>query len=162
MKLSLLLAAALSMALGLPSLGAGLASVRGLETNRVTLQSAEFSSRTNNENKDKDTGVYVYVYTRDGGTLLAQIENADNSDKDATEYNNGSDHTIKLTVLSPGSTRDACAGFKVKVKSKANGNDKWQFNARVTLYFNDGTNLSKGKDGIELNSRGSNFVEDNF
>jgi hypothetical protein len=53
-------------------------------------------------------------------------------------------------------------GFNVKIRSKANGNDRWKFDATVVLYFSDGTNLSKSKGGIILNSRGGNFAEDNF
>jgi hypothetical protein len=128
----------------------------------ATLISAEFFSHTNDDNKDKNTGVFVEVKTRDGNTLLAEIIDADNSDDDATEYNDGSDHAIPLVVKSTGSTKEECAGFKVRVRSKAKGNDKWKFNARVTLGFSDGTNLVKPKDDIELNSRGSQFAEDNF
>ena len=127
-----------------------------------TLSTAEFFSHTNDDNKDKDTGVFVDVFTKDGNTLLAQIADADNSSDDATEYNDGSEHVIGLTVKSSGSTKEDCAGFKVKVRSKANGDDKWKFNARVTLFFTDGTNLVKPKDGIELDSEDSGFAEDNF
>ena|SRR5665213_2269452 len=124
----------------------------------ANLNLAEFWSRTADDNKDHDTGVYVDVKTANGQTLLAQIANADNSDDDATEYNDGSEHTIKLAGLSTGSTKDDCNGFKVSLKSKANGGDKWKIEtARVILYFTDGTNLAKEIHGIELDSDDSNF-----
>jgi hypothetical protein len=128
----------------------------------ATLTTAEFFSHTNDDNKDKDTGVFVEVKTKNGNTLLAEINDADNSTRDETEYNDGSEHVIPLVVKSTGSTKEECAAFKVRVRSKANGNDKWKFNARLTLGFSDGTNLVKSKDDIELNSRGSQFAEDNF
>lgn len=123
-----------------------------------TLNRAELFTQTNDDNKDHDTGVYVDVFTSNGATKLANIENADNCDSDACEYNDGSRHTVVLNVLSPGSTKDDCQGFKAKIKSKANGNDKWKIKkATVTLYFSDGTNLVKERSDFELNSRGSNF-----
>lgn len=121
------------------------------------LTRAEFWSHTNNDNKNKDTGVYVYV--NGGATALAQIENADDSEKDPTEYKNGSDHTIALTLLSPGSTKDECQNFTVRVKQKPAGEDTWKFNARVTLWFSDGTNLQKTMDGLVLENAGA---EDHF
>lgn len=61
--------------------------------------------------KTKDSGVSVYVFTRDETTKPAQIENADNSDKNATEYNDGSNHAFDLNVLSGGSTKADCDGY---------------------------------------------------
>jgi hypothetical protein len=110
--------------------------------NAQKLTKAEFWSRTGDDNKDHDTGVYVSVKTNDLGSELAKIDNADNSDNDRTEYNDHSEHTIKLVVESPGTTKEACKKFKFKIGSKATGNDKWKIEkAKVTLYFDDGTNL---------------------
>lgn len=125
-----------------------------------TLQSVEFFSHTTDDGKDHDTGVYVHVLTSDEATLLAQIENADNCE--GCEYRDWSNHTIKLPVLSPAFQKVACRKFKVKVKSRANGNDKWKFNCRVTLHFSDGTTLEKSRNNITLNSRRGRFTEVNY
>ena len=127
-----------------------------------TLNRARFTSSTGDDNKDKDTGVYVYVYTSNGATKLAQIENADNSDKDATEYNDHSTHSIDLSVLSA-TEKSECVNFTFKVGSKANGNDKWKIrDANVELFFTDGTNLTRSTGSFELNSKGSKYTEASF
>jgi hypothetical protein len=124
------------------------------------LTKAEFWSRTGDDNKDHDTGVYVYAKINDLSSELAKIENADNSDNDRTEYNDHSEHTIKLIVESPGATKESCKKFKFRIGSKANGNDKWKIEkAKVTLYFDDGTNLVQECGAQELNSRGSRYLE---
>jgi hypothetical protein len=121
---------------------------------------AEIWTRTGDDNKDKDTGVYVYVKTNDLATELANIENADNSSKDATEYNDWSEHTIKLVVQAPGVAFDKCRKFKFRIGSKATGKDKWIINkAKVTLYFDDGTNLVQECGEQTLYSKDSKYVE---
>jgi hypothetical protein len=122
------------------------------------LTMAEFSSHTNEDGKEKGTGVYVQVKTKDGATELAGIEGAD----DSTEYSPGTDHTIRLSVLSPGSTRDTCKAFRVVVKAKAKEADTWKLNGRVTLTFSDGTNLVEEKSGISLKSEGGKLAEFSF
>jgi hypothetical protein len=123
------------------------------------LVKAEFWSHTNDDNKDKDTGVWVKVQTNDLKTELAHIENADNSSCDATEYDNGSEHTIKLVVSSDGATVEQCKKFKFKIGTKANGKDKWKFRGKVTLYFDNGQTLIQEVGDTELESKGSNYVE---
>lgn len=124
---------------------------------------AEFYSKTGNDNKDHNTGVYVYVKNENNTTILAKIEDADNSSTDATEYNDGSEHIIKLIVMKPEATKETCQHFNVLLKSKATGNDNWNIEiAQVILYFTDGTNIKKETHNFSLNSRGSNFAEINF
>ena len=106
-------------ALGTPAVGS-----------EPTLQRAEFFSHTNDDNKDHDTGVYVYVKTKDGKSELAKVENADNSPNDETEYNDGSDHTVPLVVIAPGTTKSVCDGFAVTIKQHTNGKDTWKFNGK--------------------------------
>jgi hypothetical protein len=122
------------------------------------LKLARFTSITEKDNKDRD--VFVYVFTKDGKTRLAQVENADNSDKDATEYNNGSMHVLDLALISPGSTKSECMDFTFKVGIKANGNDKWKVaDARVELIFSDLSELDGRSGYFELESRGSTYTE---
>src|SRR5437899_3351083 len=90
--------------------------VKSLDTDQPALLKADFFSETGDDNKDHDTGVWVTVKTEDETILLAHVDNADNSGSDATEYNDGSKHTINLTVDSPGAPRDKCLNFKVHLK----------------------------------------------
>lgn len=103
------------------------------------------------DNKDHDTGIFVSVKTSDGTMQLASISNADSSGKDMTEYNDDSYHIVPLVVEASGATRAQCSRFKVRVSIKTNGNDTWAIDlARVTLYFNDGTNLVADKADFQL------------
>jgi hypothetical protein len=120
-----------------------------------TLQRAEFFSHTISDNKDKDTGIYVTVTTGDQSSLLARSVDADSSGRDATEYNDGSDHYLKLVVENLAAKKSECRGFIARVKIQTNGNDTWVFDATVTLYFSDGSNLFAEKDGIRLVNDGA-------
>lgn len=97
-------------------------------------------------------GIIVDVITASNATQMAHM---DNSSSDSTEYNDGSEHTVKLIVDSPGISRDACTGFKSSVKIHTNGNDTWKFNGRVTLFFDDGSNLVQSPEGITLKNDGA-------
>ncbi|MDB6125084.1 MAG: hypothetical protein JWQ71_4077 [Pedosphaera sp.] len=133
-----------------------------LTVEKIGIFGAEFVSHTGSDKKDEQTGVYIYVTTKDEKTILAQIENADGAGPKPKEYLPKRDHVIKLTIVNHAITKSECAGFKVKVKSKASGNDNWEFKGRVTLYFKDGTNISSSKDGLSLNSTNSQLAEVNF
>lgn len=116
---------------------------------------AELFTHTNDDNKDHDTCVDVSISTQDGSSVLADVHNADCSGRDATEYNDGSEHVIKLLVEAAGAAKTSCQGFTVTIGQHPNGHDTWKFNAKVTLYFSDGTTLVKGQDGIELHNEDS-------
>lgn len=133
---------------------------------RVTARSADavllkgtLTTVTNDDNKDKDTCVWATITTADGSTQLAHINNGDCSSSDSTEYNDGSTHSIDLTMDAPGAAKDACKGYKVHLWQKTHGgrgHDTWKFNATVILYFSDNLNLKAEQTGIELvsNSEG--------
>jgi hypothetical protein len=127
------------------------------------LAKAEFWTKTGDDNKDHDTQVYVTVVTADDAfppILLASIEGADASGRDATEYNNGSDHTIKLVVHSDQASYSMCRKFKFKIGACANGNDTWKIaRARVTLYFSNGLTIYQDFDSQTLTSSGSAYTE---
>lgn len=114
-----------------------------IATRPSTLMRAELFTLTGDEdNKNEDTGIYVTVKTSDDRTLLASINNADSSGKDMTEYNDDSHHIVPLVVEAPSVTRTACGQFKVRMSIKTNGSDTWTIDeARVTLYFTDGSTL---------------------
>ena len=117
-----------------------------------TLVRAELFTLTgDDDNKDKDTGIFLSVKTSDATMELAGISNADSSGKDATEYNDDSYHIVPLMVSAPGATRSQCTGFRVRMWQKTNGNDTWSVDlARVTLYFNDGTNIVAERNNFSL------------
>lgn len=84
----------------------------------------------------------MLVKARDNSTLLASVANADSSGKDATEYNDDSEHIVPLVVEAPGVTDADCVKFKVRMWIKTKGNDTWTIDeARVTLHFSDSTTL---------------------
>jgi len=139
-----------------------LAVVGGTPAQEPVLESAELFTRTGDSNKDDDTGVYAYVRSANGQIILASIENADSCGKDACEYHDHSEHTVKLNVQNR--SKSQCQDFVVKLGSRANGNDKWEIKvARVTLRFSDGSSLPiRTVDNVTLNSKHSQFVEIDF
>lgn len=112
-----------------------------------TLDRAELFTLTgDDDNKDHDTGIYVTVKSYDGKSMLASVNGADSSGKDATTYNDDSHHIVPLTVEGAGTSKYDARGFKVRLSIKTNGNDEWDIDeARVTLYFRDGTTLVADK-----------------
>jgi hypothetical protein len=134
----------------------------GLTVQKNRIFGGEFVSQTRDDKKDEQTGIYVYVTTKDDKIVLAQIEGADGVGRKPKEYLPKRDHVIQLLIVNHAVTKSDCEGFKVKVKSKASGNDKWDFKGRVTLYFQDGTYISSVKDGLSLESTNSAFAEVNF
>jgi hypothetical protein len=112
-------------------------------TRQPTLRRAELFTLTgDDDNKDPDTGIYITVKTADDRALLASINNADSSGKDMTTYNDDSHHIVPLVVEAPGISKEDCRGFNVRMWIKTKGNDTWTIDdARVTLYFGDGTTL---------------------
>ncbi|TDT95954.1 hypothetical protein EDD99_7796 [Streptomyces sp. 846.5] len=122
-----------------------------------TLERAELFTLTgDSDNKDHDTGIYITVKTHDDKSLLASVNNADSSGKDMTTYNDDSHHIVPLVVEGPGTSKADCGGFKVRMWIKTNGNDTWPIDdARVTLYFSDGTTLVAEQQGITLKNDGA-------
>ncbi len=122
-----------------------------------TLDRAELFTLTGDgDNKDPDTGIYITVKTQDSKSLLASVNNADSSGKDMTKYNDDSHHIVPLVVEGPGTSKADCAGFRVRMWIKTNGKDKWTIDdARVTLYFSDGTTLVAEKQSFNLENDGA-------
>ena len=133
------------------------ASTMAFKTNGVepVLIKATFFSHTNDDDKDHDTGVYVKVKTEDLSGLIGHADNRDNSGDDGTQYKDGSDHQFDLDLDAPGLDKSTAAKFKVQVCQHTHGHDTWKFNGRVVLYFSDKTNLTAGRDGIELKNDGA-------
>jgi len=100
---------------------------------------------TNNENKDYDTNVTVEVTTNSGDLALSVSSQFE-------EFDDNSNHTYDLDVYDPGAQkRNFLDGGSTKIIIQPVGNDTWQFNYRVTLYFEDGDRLNSGANNLELN-----------
>src|SRR5438552_3908705 len=98
------------------------------------LLKAELQTHTNDEDKDHDTGINISVKTADGTGEIASCSNADDSSTDATQYKDGSDHSVNLAVQFTGAKKTACKGFKVHMSISTHGgagHDTWRFNAKV-------------------------------
>ncbi|AEW98561.1 hypothetical protein [Streptantibioticus cattleyicolor] len=136
--------------------GAGPVAAGADERTPPGVRATLFTLTGDEEDKDHDTGIYVTVKTRDDKGLLASVNNADSSGKDMTTYNDDSHHIVPLVVEAPGATKPDCEGFKVRMWIKTNGHDHWPIDdARVTLYFSDGTTLVAEKLGFSLTDDGA-------
>jgi hypothetical protein len=87
------------------------------------LTKAAFSSHTLDEDKDHDTGIYVKVRTKNGKTLIAHVDNRDNSGDDGTQYKDQSDHSFNLDIDADGLTYSRAEGAKVEVCIHTKGTD---------------------------------------
>jgi hypothetical protein len=131
-----------AFAVAAASIAAGVSFSQPILAVELALTRAELFTITGGDNKDHDTGIFISAKNSDNTTLLSSISNADSSGTDATEYNDDSYHIVPLVVDAPGMTRAQSFGFNVHMSIKTNGSDTWILNlARVTLFFNDGTNL---------------------
>lgn len=130
---------------------------RALADDPILLK-AELFTHTNNEDKDHDTGINISVKPADGSGEIAYCSDAEDSSTDATQYKDGSDHTVPLTIRTPGVKKSACKGFKVHMSISTHGgagHDTWRFNAKVILSFSDNTNLIAAIDNVELKNDGA-------
>jgi hypothetical protein len=115
------------------------ALIERINRDYVRLTGAFVTFETTDENKDKDTAVFVYVkniYGKD----LAQAVNVASSDKDETEFKDGSRNIIELNI-NDNIHKAECYDAKITIGCKANGDDTWRFNAQILMEFADGTSL---------------------
>src|SRR5690349_17731798 len=130
---SAVLAIVVAALCGCKSPTVNIATKQGATPRPVTLTMAELVSHTNDDAKEKDSGIYVYVRTKSKATVLASVEDADRSEQETSKYEPGSDHRLRLSLTSPGSTKEDCRKFLVTVKLKSNADDKWKFDGSVVL-----------------------------
>ncbi len=121
------------------------------------LDSAVLNTVTDGDDKDHDTCVWATVTTADGASVIATIKNGDCGGDNTTHYDDHSTHDIEFKIEGR-PTRDAAKCFKVHLWQKTHGgrgHDRWIVDeATVTLYFDDGLNLTAhtGKFTLESNS----------
>jgi hypothetical protein len=121
-----------------------------------TLTRAVLNTVTDGDDKDHDTCVWAIVTTSDGASQLASIKNGDCGGDNTTHYDDHSTHEIAFQIDAPGAKREACKGFKVHLWQKTHGgagHDTWKVDdATVTLYFDDGLNLTARTGSFTLSS----------
>ena len=106
------------------------------------LTSSQVKFNTTNDNKNANTKLDVYVKTSDGHQF-AKAEGI------GGRWNNNSSHTITLKVEgSP--TKAEVENGSVTLTIHPNGDDKWEFNYRVTFKFSDGSVIRKEIKGCVL------------
>lgn len=149
-----------------------------------TLVRAVLHTHTKNEDRDHDTGIFVEVTERDGHTDLAKIGNA-LACCGQFGYGDNTNNDLDIPLEKPGILKSACQGFKFrmgilaaggifgkdtftgeiqgwKIFSVSGGNDTWKFDAWLTLYFSDGSNLQSNKLDQTLSSQGGKMAWDNL
>lgn len=122
------------------------------------LVGAQLWTRTRSEDKDPDTAIYVEVGSSDGATALAWIGPADSSGNDSTRYADWSTHTVNLWIAGP-VPQTLCRKFHVRLEQVPSdegvfnlGHDTWQFDAKVILFFSDGSNFVARLDKASLSN----------
>jgi hypothetical protein len=108
------------------------------------LRNAQITFRTNEDDKNKETNVTVEV--RDNvGDVAARISDPFGLFDDQTT--NG---PFSLEVLKK-EEKALLDGGTVLLRIDPAGDDSWDFNFVLELYFDDGTRLSASADGLQLN-----------
>lgn len=115
-----------------------------LTLSTAALETATVTFHTNDDDKDHDTHVTITV--RDQvGNVAARISD---------DFGHFTDHSdsgpFNLQVEDPASQQDLKAG-SVTIRIDPVGNDTWRFNFFLEMIFADGSRLSAGADGLELN-----------
>lgn len=108
------------------------------------LKNASITFRTNDDDKNKETNVTVEV--RDNlGELAARISDPFGLFDDQTT--NG---PFNLEVLKK-DEKAVLDGGNVMLRIDPAGDDSWNFNYLLELYFDDGSRLTSSADGLQLN-----------
>jgi len=92
------------------------------------LASAEIRFDTMDNDKDHDTFVNVEILRSDG-YKAASVYNV------GGKYNDHSSHTVGMSVFAADAA--SLSGASLRIWINTNGNDKWDFSAKVTLRFDD-------------------------
>jgi len=108
-----------------------------------TLANCNLSFHTNDDDKDHDTHVTVTV--RDKNNLVV----AHISD-DFGHFPDHSDSGPFSLIIQNASEKVNLATGSVTLRIDPNGDDTWRFNFFLDLLFSDGSHLSCGADGLEL------------
>lgn len=110
----------------------------------ATLTNCNINFHTNNDDKDNDTLVTVTVHDANN-VVAARVSN------DFGHFDDNSDAgPFALAVQHRSAKADLQRG-KVTIRIDPNGHDTWRFNFFLDLLFSDGSHLSGGANGLELN-----------
>jgi hypothetical protein len=124
--------------------------------NYIRLTSAKITFETTDDDKDHDTAVFVYVRSRNDGKLLAYIENADSSEYEYTNYKDHSEHSISLSF---DRVRKAdCEDTQITIGSHPVGRDCWMFDAKVELFFIDGSIIKRRSEYTRILASDDEYV----
>ena len=129
-------------------------------SDKPTLKGAEVALHTSAGEKRIDTCLFITIESKDGKVLARVADAACSELKDQARlrYIKNSDHKLALDVPAWGEDRDACKGFTVKIWQEPAANTHvtapWEFDAKITLKFADGTTLNADKASIRFVDRG--------
>ena len=126
----------------------GAAKAHGQVLEKISIQ-----YYTTCDDKDHDTNVWTFI--KKGDVQIAAKENY----AGATKFKDpGVSDEYFLDIAKKDTTKKDLDKFIVTVESQANGNDNWEFDFKIKLYFKDGLIVTKEQKGVKLNSRGSQKV----
>jgi hypothetical protein len=108
------------------------------------LKNCTISFHTNDDDKDDDTHVTVTV--RDSNQVIAA-----RIDSDFGHFDDHSDNGPFGLVIKNQSKKEVLQTGNVTIRIDPNGHDTWKFNFYLDLIFDDGSRLSGGADGLDLN-----------
>jgi hypothetical protein len=118
----------------------------------VGLEGLTLKTHTIDDDKDHDTGIYVDV-VGNSRKLIADVADAQSSDNDSTHFDDGRVHSFDFSPVNDHILKDECTNFKWRMGIKASGgtdvtieiqgiggtfhhgNDRWTFDAWLTLRF---------------------------
>jgi hypothetical protein len=147
----------------------------------VRLVGFTLETHTINDDKDHDTGIFVEIIGN-AGQFIGYIEHAQSSDDDSMHYNHGEYHAFHIDPLRPSIFKDDCTNFQWRMGIQAaagwfnettigidgtpfefhGGNDRWTFDAWLTVVFDDDTSIGGDKLGQTLESNNRKLVWDDF
>jgi hypothetical protein len=131
----------LTMAIMLAALGAGATRILASDDSPELIAVSVTFDTTSND-KDHDTLLDVTVYNN-RGKLLGRSTGI------SGHWNDHSRDEIGLNLVNR-LTRDDIPGGRLTLTIHPNGNDKWEFNAHVTLTFDDESEIEKTFNGKVL------------
>jgi hypothetical protein len=108
------------------------------------LRNCTVKFHTNDEDKDADTHVTVTV--RDSAQVVAA-----RIDSDFGHFDDQSDSGPFGLLVKNQSSKAVLQAGSVTIRIDPNGHDTWRFNFFLELVFDDGTRLSGGANGLEMN-----------
>jgi len=99
---------------------------------------------TNDDDKDGDTHVTITV--RDANQVIAA-----RVDSDFGHFNDNSENGPFGLIIKNRSSRSILENGNINIRIDPNGHDNWKFNFLLDLHFDDGSILSSGANGLDLN-----------